>query len=69
MNKMNQWMTVTANLAVIAGIVFLGVEIQQNTRAIENQTRDSITEKQMMFSGWWAGGPAGSRKLGNSSVR
>lgn len=31
MNKANQWMTVVANLGVIASLVFLGLEIRQNT--------------------------------------
>jgi hypothetical protein len=52
MDKLNQWLTLGANLAVVAGIVFLAVELHQNTEAIQAQTRDSITEKQMEFSGW-----------------
>ena len=35
-------------------IIFLAFELQQNTQAIEAQTRDSITEKQMEFSSWVA---------------
>lgn len=34
------------------GIIFLAVELQQNTQAIQAQTRDSISEKQMEFYGW-----------------
>jgi len=34
---------------VVAGIVFLAAEMRQNTKAIQAQTRDSLTEKQMMW--------------------
>ena len=54
MNKLNQWLTLLANIGVIAGIVFLGVEIRQNTEMIQSQTRDSITEKQIAVFEWWA---------------
>jgi hypothetical protein len=30
-DKVNQWLTLVANLGVIAGLVFLGYEVQQNT--------------------------------------
>jgi hypothetical protein len=54
MKKLNQWLTLLANIGVIAGIVFLGVEIRQNTEMIRSQTRDSITEKQIAVFAWWA---------------
>lgn len=31
MDRTNQWLTLVANLGVIAGLVFLGYEIRQNT--------------------------------------
>jgi hypothetical protein len=40
----NQWLTLVANLGVIAGIVFLGFEIQQNSDAINAQTYQSRAE-------------------------
>jgi len=49
MTKVNQWLALVANLSVIAGIVFLAAEMRQNTQAIQAQTRDSMTEKQMMW--------------------
>ena len=52
MNKLNERLTLIANLSVVAGIIFLAVELHQNTQAIQAQTRDSITEKQMMFGDW-----------------
>ncbi|MDX1492023.1 MAG: hypothetical protein R3332_12115 [Pseudohongiellaceae bacterium] len=48
------WMNLSASIAVILGIVFLGLEIRQNTDMMRSQTRDSISEKQMMFSEWVA---------------
>jgi hypothetical protein len=54
MSKLNDRLTLFANLSVVAGVVFLAVEMRQNTEAIRAQTRDSITEKQMEFSGWIA---------------
>lgn len=50
----NDWMNWSASVAVILGIVFLGLEIRQNTEMMKSQTRDSISEKQMMFSEWVA---------------
>lgn len=57
MNPWNERLTVVANLAVIAGIVFLAAEIRQNTQAIRAQTRDSVTGKQMEYYGWVATSP------------
>ena len=34
----NQWLTLISNFAVIAGIVFLAVELQQNTKQLETQS-------------------------------
>ena len=52
--KTSDWMNFSASIAVILGIVFLGLEIRQNTEMMKSQTRDSISEKQMMFSEWVA---------------
>ena len=54
MKKNIEWMNLSASIAVILGIVFLGLEIRQNTEMMKSQTRDSISEKQMMFSEWVA---------------
>jgi hypothetical protein len=54
MNKLNERLTLIANMSVVVGIIFLAVELQQNTQAIQAQARDSITEKQMEFYGWIA---------------
>ena len=65
MSKLNERLTLIANLSVIVGIVFLAVEMRQNTEAIEAQTRDGITEKQMTYLGWIAT----SRDLAGVHVR
>lgn len=54
MKKDIEWVNLSASFAVILGILFLGLEIRQNTEMMKSQTRDSISEKQMMFSEWVA---------------
>jgi len=57
MKKVENWMNVAASIGVILGILFLGLEIRQNTEMMHSQARDAITEKQMMFSEWVATEP------------
>ena len=40
-NKANQWLSLVANFAVIAGIVFLAVELRQNTQQLQLQSYQS----------------------------
>jgi hypothetical protein len=74
MSRFNERLTTAANLAVIAGIVFLAAEVRQNTKAIRAQTRDAITEKQMEYYGWVATNPELARvftkgnRLGRSEL-
>ena len=49
LDRLNQWAMVAANFSVLAGIIFLGVEIQQNTEMVRAQTRDAMTDKQMAY--------------------
>ena len=42
MDKLNQWMTLAANVGVLIGIFFLAYEIRQNTDAVHAQTREAI---------------------------
>jgi len=39
--KANHWLVLVANIAVIAGIVFLAVELRQNTKQLELQSYQS----------------------------
>ena len=52
--KLDRWLSWLANIGVIAGIVFLALEIRLNTEMIRSQTRDSITEKQLTLFEWFA---------------
>jgi hypothetical protein len=42
MDKLNKWLTLTANIGVLAGIVFLAIEINQNTESNQAQTRSDV---------------------------
>jgi len=61
MNRLNEWLQVTSNLGVLLGIVFLAMEISQNTqatkaeiyqtRAIENAaTSLAVAESDVLIS-------------------
>jgi hypothetical protein len=41
LNKSNQWLTLLANIGVVAGIVFLAFELQQNNKQLELQSYQS----------------------------
>ena len=43
-DHLNKWLTLAANICVIAGIVFLGVEIRQNTDATQASVEQSMME-------------------------
>lgn len=45
LQKLNSWLTFAANIGVIAGIVFLAIEIRQNSDAIRAQTRAQLAEE------------------------
>ena len=57
MSRLNERLTLVANVSVVVSIVFLAIQMRENTRAIQGQTRDSITEKQMDYLGWRATSP------------
>ena len=40
--KINKWLMLAANIGVIASIIFLGLEIRQNTEAFYSQSRQAI---------------------------
>jgi hypothetical protein len=46
-----------ANIGVIAEIVFLALELRQNTDALQAQTRSSITDNNVTYLGWVATNP------------
>ena len=49
LSTINESISIIANIGVIASIVFLRLEMRQNTSMIKSQTRDAMTEKQMQF--------------------
>ena len=40
----SHWLNIFANLAVVGGIIFLGVEIRQNSQMMKAQVRNDITQ-------------------------
>jgi hypothetical protein len=38
-DNLNKWLTLTANLAVVAGIVFLAFELKQNNELLDAEIR------------------------------
>ncbi len=44
MEKLNQWLAIFGNLGVIAGIIFLALEIQTNTNAVRSASYQSFND-------------------------
>ena len=42
LGETNRWLTLLANIGVLAGIVFLGFELRQNQVVVQAQTRNEI---------------------------
>ena len=42
--RTNQWLTFIANVGVLAGIIFLAIELRHSSNAISAQTQDSIAD-------------------------
>lgn len=45
LEKLNHWLILCSNLGVLVGIVFLAVEINQNTTVARSSARQAIAEK------------------------
>ena len=43
LDNLNKWLTLVSNVAVLGGIVFLGIELQQNNLIAKAQTRSEIS--------------------------
>ena len=43
-DKVNRWLTLATNLAVVLGIGFLVIEVQQNTTAIRGQASIAVND-------------------------
>jgi hypothetical protein len=46
---LNKWLTLVANVGVIAGLIFLGIEINQNTRATIASASEEITNQSLDY--------------------
>ena len=46
-SALNEGVSLIANIGVIGSIVFLGLEMRQNTEMMQSQTRNSIVENQL----------------------
>lgn len=57
-DEINKWFTLTANIGVIAGIVFLGYELRQNNENLEAQARYTIKENRAAMNSQIAHDPA-----------
>jgi hypothetical protein len=44
MEKLNQWLTLAANVGVLVGIFFLAYEIRQNTEAVKSEALHTSSE-------------------------
>ena len=55
MERLNQWMTLIANIGVLAGIVFLAYEIRVNTDAVRSSTYAAYVETADSWNDFYAG--------------
>jgi|GEM_PF-4456383 hypothetical protein len=45
MSTETNWVSIGSSIGVLLGILFLGLEVRQNTEMMKSQARDAITEK------------------------
>ncbi len=46
-DRLNRWLTLVANVAVVAGIVFLAFELRQNNELLEAQARATLSANRL----------------------
>jgi hypothetical protein len=61
MDKLNHWMTLIGNVGIIAGVVFLAYELQQNNELLVQESRYSMLQN----SKDWIQFNAGSEEISN----
>ena len=49
LSNLNEWLTLIANVGVLIGIIFLALEMRQNTSMMQAQIRQGITENTLDF--------------------
>lgn len=47
---LNKWLTLVANISVVAGIIFLALEVRQNANALKASTYQSMAAEQAQFN-------------------
>lgn len=48
-NRIGPWLRLAADVAVVAGIIFLAVEIRQNTKAVVASASTALTDQSVQF--------------------
>jgi len=48
-NNLNRWMTLIANFGVIAGLIFLAVEIRQNTESLDESRNQARLQSYQLY--------------------
>ena len=56
-DSLNRWLSLAASLGVLAGIVLLAFELDQNRDMMRAQTRNEISRATLDMLGLWAGNP------------
>ena len=56
-DRLNRWLTLSANIGVLIGIFLLIVELDQNRDLMRAQTRNEISRATLDMLGMWAGNP------------
>jgi hypothetical protein len=49
-DRLNRWLSLSANLAVIAGIIFLGFELRQNNHLLQQQAEHVYFQNRVVLS-------------------
>lgn len=44
-SRLNEWLTVATNVAVVAGIIFLAIELRQNSAALRSNFLQAVTSE------------------------
>ena len=47
MDSLNKWLMLAANLGVIAGIIFLAIEVNQNTQVAQSSARQEVLNAEL----------------------
>jgi len=63
LDDFNKWLTLIANVGVLTGIIFLAIELQQNTNMMQAQTRDSVTKNTLDYISIILSSPENTRAL------